>query len=76
MAQVVYRDTTLGSHIKSAPWTDMSGFSWKDARFFEYHNTGSGAGVNSNRPQLTDAQAPTFTPQRYLTGSDGWNPIS
>jgi pectin methylesterase-like acyl-CoA thioesterase len=76
IAQVVYRDSTLGAHIKSAPWTDMSGFSWKDARFFEYHNTGSGAGVNSNRPQLTDAQAPTYTPQRYLAGSDGWNPIS
>jgi pectin methylesterase-like acyl-CoA thioesterase len=75
IAQVLYRDSTLGAHIKSAPWTDMSGFSWKDARFSEYHNSGSGAGVNSNRPQMTDAQAPSYTPQRYLAGSDGWNPV-
>ncbi|HKT06137.1 MAG TPA: pectinesterase family protein [Rugosimonospora sp.] len=75
IAQVVYRNSTLGAHIKSAPWTDMSGFSWKDARFFEYKNTGSGSGVNSNRPQLTDAQAPNYTPQKYLAGSDGWNPV-
>lgn len=75
IGQVVYRDSTLGAHIMSAPWTDMSGFSWKSARFFEYHNSGAGAGVNSNRPQLTDAQAPTYTPQKYLAGSDGWNPI-
>lgn len=75
IAQVVFRDSTLGGHIKSAPWTDMSGFSWKDARFFEYHNSGSGAGVNSNRPQLTDSQAPSYTPARYLAGSDGWNPM-
>ena len=40
-----------------------------------YRNTGTGAGVNSNRPQVTDAQAPTYTPERYLAGSDGWNPI-
>jgi pectin methylesterase-like acyl-CoA thioesterase len=75
IAQVVYRDSSLGAHIKSAPWTDMSGFSWKDARFFEYKNSGAGAGTNSNRPQLTDAQAPTYTPQKYLAGTDGWNPI-
>ena len=75
IAQVVYRESTLGAHIKSAPWTDMSGFSWKNARFFEYLNTGAGAGVNSNRPQLTAAQAPTYTPQKYLAGSDGWNPV-
>src|SRR5258707_1266502 len=55
--------------------TNMSGFSWQDARFDEYKNTGSGSGVNSNRPQLTDAQAPNYTPQKYLAGADGWNPL-
>ncbi|HEY2673642.1 MAG TPA: pectinesterase family protein [Rugosimonospora sp.] len=75
IGQVLYRESTLGAQIKDAPWTDMSGFSWKDARFFEYHDTGAGATVNSNRPQLTDAQASTYTPQRYLAGSDGWNPV-
>ena len=75
IAQVLFRESTLGAHIKDAPWTNMSGFSWKDARFSEYKNTGSGAGVNGNRPQLTDSQAASYTPQRYLAGSDGWNPI-
>ncbi len=75
IAQVVYRDSTIGAHIGPSPWTDMSGFSWKDARFFEYHNTGAGATVTTDRPQLTDAQAAALTPQAYLAGSDGWNPI-
>ncbi|WP_407566751.1 pectinesterase family protein [Polymorphospora sp. A560] len=74
--QVVYRESTLGATIKTAqPWTDMSGNSWRNARFFEYRNTGPGAGTNSNRPQLSDSQAANHTPQRYLAGSDGWNPL-
>ncbi|WP_220499106.1 pectinesterase family protein [Microbispora sp. H10949] len=76
-AQVLYRESTLSSTIKtSQPWTDMSGNSWKNARFFEYRNTGAGATVNANRPQLSDAQAVNYTPQKYLAGSDGWNPVS
>jgi pectinesterase len=74
-AQVLYRESTLSSVINTAqPWTDMSANSWKNARFSEYGNTGSGATVNANRPQLTGAQAATYTPQKYLAGSDGWNP--
>lgn len=72
--QVIVRNSSLGAHIRSDPWTDMSGYSWKDARFFEYANTGAGAGVNANRPQLTASAAAAYTPQRFLAGSDGWNP--
>jgi pectin methylesterase-like acyl-CoA thioesterase len=75
IAQVLYRDSTVGAHIKGSPWTDMSGFSWRDARFFEYRNTGPGSTVTADRPQLPDAQAPTYTAQRYLAGTDGWNPV-
>ncbi|WP_439380004.1 pectinesterase family protein [Amycolatopsis lexingtonensis] len=75
IAQVVIRETALPVAIKAAPWTDMSGFSWKDARFFEYRNTGAGAGTGTDRPQLTVAQAADFTAQRYLAGGDGWNPV-
>jgi hypothetical protein len=46
-----------------------------DGRFFEYQNTGDGATVNANRPQLTDEQAATATPSAYLAGTDGWNPV-
>ena len=76
-AQVLYRESTLDSVVRtSQPWTDMSSNHWQDARFFEYRNTGSGAGTGTNRPQLPDSQAANYTPQRYLAGSDGWNPIS
>ncbi|WP_238412033.1 pectinesterase family protein [Saccharothrix deserti] len=75
-AQVLYRESTLNALVKtSQPWTDMSGNTWRNARFSEYRNTGSGAGTGSNRPQLSDAQAANYTPQKYLAGSDGWNPI-
>ncbi|MDP9795427.1 pectinesterase [Catenuloplanes nepalensis] len=75
-AQVLYRESNLSATIRTAePWTDMSGNVWENARFREYRNTGAGATVNGNRPQLSDSQAATYTPQRYLAGTDGWNPL-
>ncbi|SFW83705.1 pectinesterase family protein [Amycolatopsis australiensis] len=75
IAQVVVRETVLPAAITATPWTDMSGFSWRDARFAEYRNSGPGAGTGADRPQLTAAQAATFTARRYLAGGDGWNPV-
>ncbi|MEV6479811.1 pectinesterase family protein [Streptomyces sp. NPDC051576] len=76
VGQLVVRQTSLPAAVKIAgPWTDMSGYSWKSARFSEYKNTGAGATVNSNRPQLTDSQAANYTAQTYLAGTDGWNPV-
>ncbi|WP_330240366.1 pectinesterase family protein [Streptomyces sp. NBC_00525] len=75
-AQVLFRESTLSSTIaKAQPWIDMSSATWKNARFTEYRNTGSGAGVNGNRPQLSDSAAADYTPQKYLAGNDGWNPV-
>ncbi|WP_405455353.1 pectinesterase family protein [Streptomyces sp. NBC_00101] len=75
-AQVLYRECTLSAAVATAqPWTDMSTSTWQNARFREYRNSGAGATVNANRPQLTDAQAAAFTPQKYLAGTDGWNPV-
>ncbi|MEU4235928.1 pectinesterase family protein [Actinoplanes sp. NPDC026619] len=75
-AQVVYRESSLSATIATAqPWINMSTNTWQNARFYEYKNTGSGATANSNRAQLTDAQAANYTPQKYLAGSDSWNPI-
>jgi pectinesterase len=75
-AQVLYRESSLSATIATAqPWTDMSSNSWKNARFFEYKNTGSGATTNSNRPQMSDSTAANHTPQKYLAGTDGWNPL-
>ncbi|MFI6227211.1 pectinesterase family protein [Micromonospora echinospora] len=75
-AQVLYRESSLSGTIKnSQPWTNMGDSTWQNARFLEYRNTGSGATVNGNRPQLSESQAANYTPQRYLAGTDGWNPM-
>jgi pectin methylesterase-like acyl-CoA thioesterase len=75
-AQVVYRESNLSNTIAtSQPWIDMSGNPWQNARFYEYKNTGAGATVNSNRRQMSDSMAANYTPQKYLAGSDGWNPM-
>ncbi|MEU3086443.1 pectinesterase family protein [Streptomyces massasporeus] len=70
--QTTVRNTSLSNAIKSAPWTDMSGFSWKDDRFAEYKNSGAGAGsASSDRPHLTDAQAANQEVADWLAG---WTP--
>jgi pectin methylesterase-like acyl-CoA thioesterase len=75
-AQVLFRESSLSATIKTAqPWTDMSGNTWQNARFFEYANTGSGATTNSNRPQMSASTAASYTPQKYLAGTDNWNPV-
>ncbi|MBL7253471.1 pectinesterase family protein [Paractinoplanes lichenicola] len=75
-AQVLFRESNLSNTIRTAqPWTDMSTNTWQNARFTEYKNTGAGAGTGSNRPQLSDSQAANYTPQKYLAGADGWNPV-
>ncbi|MFE9437510.1 pectinesterase family protein [Streptomyces sp. NPDC006602] len=74
VAQVLIRDTELPAAIKASPWTDMSGFSWKDARFAEYRTFGPGAAVTADRPQLSDADAKAYTVANYLKGTDGWAP--
>ncbi|MFF3316233.1 pectinesterase family protein [Streptomyces sp. NPDC003035] len=74
IGQVLIRDTELPAAIKASPWTDMGGFSWKDARFTEYRTTGPGALRTPDRPQMSDADAATHTVATYLAGSDGWAP--
>ncbi|TQE18092.1 pectate lyase [Streptomyces ipomoeae] len=70
--QTTVRNTTLSAAVKTTPWTDMSGFSWKDDRFAEYKNTGPGSGAaSSERPQLTDAQA---ADQEVADWLGGWTP--
>ncbi|WP_406168424.1 pectinesterase family protein [Streptomyces canus] len=72
--QTTVRNTSLSAAIKSTPWTDMSGFSWKDDRFAEYKNTGAGSGAaSSDRPQLTDAQA---AGQEVADWLGDWTPSS
>lgn len=74
IGQTIIRDSTLGAHIGASPWTDFGTWSWRDARYGEYHNRGPGSAVTADRPQLTDAQAATYTVASYLAGADGWAP--
>ncbi len=72
IGQMLIRDTKLPAAIKAAPWTDMSGFSWRDARFAEYRTYGPGAAPEGpDRPQLDPALADDHETADYLRG---WNP--
>ncbi|MBC9711685.1 pectate lyase [Streptomyces sp. TRM66268-LWL] len=72
--QTTVRNSTLSAAIRTAPWTDMGGFSWKEDRFAEYRNSGPGAGAASaDRPQLTDAQA---TGQEIGDWLGDWTPTA
>ena len=75
IAQVVVRDTWLAAAINHEPWTDMSGFNWRDARFLEYRNVGPGADTGPQRPQLAPSDATSFAAAAYLAGADGWDPV-
>ena len=74
IGQVLIRESVLGAHIMAVPWTEMGGFPWQEARFAEYHNTGPGATINADRPQLDRPAAAAYTRETYLTGSDDWRP--
>ncbi|MGP3911327.1 pectinesterase family protein [Nonomuraea sp. 10N515B] len=58
-AQVVVRDSWLGAHVKDDPWEG-------EGRFAEYRNTGPGAAVTADRPQLTDDEARAYTVRTFL----------
>ncbi|MFI7642843.1 pectinesterase family protein [Nonomuraea sp. NPDC049400] len=62
---VVVRDSWLGAHVKDDPWAG-------EGRFAEYRNTGPGAAVTADRPQLTDDQAREHTVRAYL---GNWTPF-
>lgn len=54
-------------------WTNMGSVNWHTERFSEYKNTGAGAVVSSERPQLTDEEASKYTVSNLLKGSDNWD---
>ena len=71
--KVLFRECELGSHITDDGWTVMSGNDPKNFEMWEYKNTGAGA--NSSRKQLPSSKAGDYTMEKFLAGSDGWNPI-
>ncbi|WP_200307222.1 pectinesterase family protein [Streptomyces adelaidensis] len=76
--QAIVRSCEIQAGVADAqPWVDMlPDQPWRlFGRFREYHNFGPGAGFGENSPQLTDAEAAEYTAQKYLAGTDGWNPL-
>jgi len=69
-SMAVYYKCALGAHIATAGWTSMSGVSPSTQRMYEYSNTGSGAVVNSSRPQLSSSAAANYTVTKILNGWD------
>ena len=45
----------------------------KDNRMYEYHNTGDGAKISKDRPQLKDADAAKYEAKAFFSG---WQPES
>ncbi|MBN2737465.1 MAG: carbohydrate-binding protein [Spirochaetales bacterium] len=64
----------MGSHIHQKGWTSMSGVNPETERLWEYSNSGSGAVINSSRPQLSSNDAAKYTVANILGASDNWNP--
>ncbi|WP_405460538.1 pectinesterase family protein [Streptomyces sp. NBC_00101] len=74
IGQVLVRETSLPAAVKASPWSDMSGFPWREARFSEYRTYGPGAAATADRPQMSPADAALHEVGDYLAGEDGWAP--
>lgn len=75
VAQMTIRDTYLGAAISPAHYENWSSpfFLWTDARYSEYRDTGpAAADVAADVPQLTRAQAASYTVAAYL---GDWRPF-
>lgn len=75
VAQMTIRESYLGAAISPAHYEDWSKpfFKWTDARYSEYQNTGpAAADVAADVPQLTDAQAASYTIRSYF---GDWHPF-
>jgi lysophospholipase L1-like esterase len=77
IGQALFVNCELGAHIAEAAWDEMGGFAWQDARFGEFGNSGPGATLGTDRPQLHSAPdpktwlvepSPTGTPRIIVIG--------
>jgi pectinesterase len=79
-SRVVYIDTTMDDAIRPEGWNN-----WNDAKneatawYGEFNSTGPGAKTNARATwsrQLTPQEAATFAPDKFLRGTDNWNPAA
>jgi pectin methylesterase-like acyl-CoA thioesterase len=70
--QVLFRDNVLPQAVNNAgPWLGISGATWSPGRYGEFGDTGPGSAA----PSTTRPAHPDATPQQYLAGTDGWDPV-
>lgn len=53
----LFYECELGAHIRKEGWTIMGTTHPETERYYEYHNTGKGAMINIDRPQLSVNEA-------------------
>ncbi|RKS09631.1 pectinesterase [Nocardiopsis sp. Huas11] len=74
--QALIRDSWMGRHFKEQGWIEMSsGHDWRLFQLREFANNGPGALTTPDRPQMSADEAAGHTPEAYLAGDDGWNPV-
>lgn len=79
-AFVVFLNSELGSHIQLTGWREWhpgETHSLDTAFYAEYYSSGPGATMDKRDPHthvLTAAEAAQFETQRFLSGTDGWDP--
>ncbi len=60
-ASATFLNCYMSSCVKAEGYGDMSGNSYKNARFAEYHSFGAGAVINDSRRQLNDSQVSDYS---------------
>jgi pectin methylesterase-like acyl-CoA thioesterase len=77
-SQVVYRNCTLGAHIRPEGWSVWNGNQNHETAYYaEYQSRGPGANPVQRVPwsyQLTAEESARFAPRTFLRGHDGWDP--
>jgi pectinesterase len=78
-ARVVYLNCWMDKHIRPVGWDNWNdAANEKTAWFGEFHSTGPGADAAQRAMwahELTEKEAAAFQTERFLAGSDGWNPL-
>jgi pectinesterase len=62
----VFKSCYMDEHISLKAWEDMSGFSAKEARFFEFNSSGPGALKSETRRELNLSEADQYTKEKVL----------
>jgi len=78
-SRVVYLECWMGGHIRPEGWNNWGKEAAEQTAWFaEYSSDGPG-GAASGRVKwakpLTAAEARAFSPEVFLSGADGWNPV-